>query len=223
MDLFLSEIENKLRSTPDENLKEPPLNIVGPALEDMFKYCYNEEYLRKMYVELIAASVNSDKTVHPSYSQIIRQLSREDAILLSTFISENYSNIKHPTRLQFVTIEPQIWAYITGSTALSDPLFLLHDNVLHVANDFVLMSLESLSRIGLLDIKSKTQPIGSLKKYHIDINNKFLTARIYDISPSRIGANFILTCCDTLRSPITLINSKKEVMDSIKWSIKNIE
>ena len=35
LSLFLEDLNNKIEKIPEENLKEPPINIVGPALEDI--------------------------------------------------------------------------------------------------------------------------------------------------------------------------------------------
>lgn len=62
---------------------EPDIQIVAPALEAS-KYCVEKEELRKMFVNLIASSINSDKvaSVHPIFNDIIRKLSSTDALLL---------------------------------------------------------------------------------------------------------------------------------------------
>lgn len=51
-------MNNKIEKIPEENLKEPPINIVGPALEDIGKYYHNEKYLRTLFSNLISSSMN---------------------------------------------------------------------------------------------------------------------------------------------------------------------
>ena len=49
LELFLLELEKEIKKIPEENVIEPPLNIVGPALEDVGKYYHEQEYLRKCH------------------------------------------------------------------------------------------------------------------------------------------------------------------------------
>ena len=52
---------------------------------DESKYCVEEEELRKLFVELLTSSTDARKTVHPSFPNIIRQMSSNDAKLLNIF------------------------------------------------------------------------------------------------------------------------------------------
>lgn len=78
--LFRNEIESEISEIPAENLTEPPLNIVGPALEASRYYIENPD-IRSMFSKLIASSVNSTKSekTHSSFVEIIKQLSPLDA------------------------------------------------------------------------------------------------------------------------------------------------
>lgn len=80
---FLDELDKKIKAIPEENLKEPPAHIVGPALEDVGKYYHDETYLREMFTKLIASSMDKRKTVYPAYCAIIKQLSFDDALFLN--------------------------------------------------------------------------------------------------------------------------------------------
>lgn len=77
---FKNELEQKLSSIPKEKLVEPDLMIAGPALEAL-KYTYDKDELRNMYLNLLTSSMNKDikDKVHPSYVEIIRQLTPLDA------------------------------------------------------------------------------------------------------------------------------------------------
>ena len=58
---------------------------MGPALEDVLKYYCNVDVIRKMFVKLIAASMNKESHVHPAFGEIIKQLSRYELSLLRYF------------------------------------------------------------------------------------------------------------------------------------------
>lgn len=77
---FKNELEQKLSSIPEEKLVEPDLMIAGPALEAL-KYTYDKDELRNMYLNLLTSSMNKDikDKAHPSYVEIIRQLTPLDA------------------------------------------------------------------------------------------------------------------------------------------------
>lgn len=84
--MYKESIAQKVAAIPEENLQEPPLSIVGPALEAS-KYYIEEEVLREMFSNLISSSMNStkDDSVHTSYVEIIKQLNTHDANILINF------------------------------------------------------------------------------------------------------------------------------------------
>lgn len=83
---YKESIAQKIASIPDGNLQEPPLSVVGPALEAS-KYYIEEEILREMFANVISASMDKTKSsdVHHSFVEVITQLSPEDALFLKEF------------------------------------------------------------------------------------------------------------------------------------------
>ncbi|MBT2721454.1 DUF4393 domain-containing protein [Bacillus sp. ISL-46] len=69
---------------------EPPLSIVGPALEAS-KFYIEEEELRSMFAKVVAASMDNRQAsyVHPAFIEIIKQLSPVDALVISSFSDES--------------------------------------------------------------------------------------------------------------------------------------
>ena len=80
----LSIIENISKIDP-QNLKEPDVNLVGPCIEAS-KYYIDELYCREMFSKIIASSCDAtmENTVHPSFVNIIKQLSPIDARFLAS-------------------------------------------------------------------------------------------------------------------------------------------
>lgn len=80
LDDFKVKLTNEISSIPLENIQEPPLNILGPALEAS-KFYIEDEAIRDMFAKLIASSMDDRKNsqVHGSYVEIIKQLSPLDA------------------------------------------------------------------------------------------------------------------------------------------------
>ena len=83
LEQYEKELRESLEKVAEEKRIEPKLQIAGQALESS-KYCISSVELRRMFVNLISGSVNSDyaKEVHPSFPDIIKQLDDKDAKLL---------------------------------------------------------------------------------------------------------------------------------------------
>lgn len=83
---FKKELTTSVSEIPPENLAEPKPSIVGPALEAS-KYYYEEKEIRDMFKRLIVNSMDNRKagSVHPSFTEIIKQLSPLDAQNLKLF------------------------------------------------------------------------------------------------------------------------------------------
>lgn len=83
---YKKQIAQKIAKIPKENLVEPPVRIVGPAIEAS-KFFVEEATCREMFAELIASSCNRtvSDAVHPSFPEIIKQLSPLDSRFLLLF------------------------------------------------------------------------------------------------------------------------------------------
>lgn len=83
---FKNQVTDKISSIPEDNLKDPNMSIVGPAIESS-KFFYEEPYFIELFSNLVAAACDESKknTIHPSYVDIIKQLSPMDAKFLSMY------------------------------------------------------------------------------------------------------------------------------------------
>ena len=77
---FKQELDSKINKVPIENIVEAEMHIIGPTLESS-KYYFEKEDLRNMFTSLIASSIDKTKSnlIHPSFVEIIKQLSTFDA------------------------------------------------------------------------------------------------------------------------------------------------
>ncbi|MBD8590238.1 DUF4393 domain-containing protein [Peribacillus simplex] len=202
---FKLEVKEKIAKVPLENLTEPPIHILGPTLEAS-KYYFEQQVLRSMFANLIAASINKDAVnqIHPSFIETIKQLSALDAKNLSLFKDE----ISFPiVNYDFLLIDNGYATYKTN-------VFL--ENKKENDIDLNSTSITNLNRLGLVaviykthlkdlslydkfeksdlflsvkqQIKSPDALNTSLKKYK-DIS---ITKGIVDITP--YGQNFINIC-----------------------------
>lgn len=86
IDQLKVDLQKRLDQTPEEKRTVPDLQIAAQAIQDSV-FCVESEELRKMFVNLLASSVNTDKVddVHPSFSGIIRRMTPNDARVLLRF------------------------------------------------------------------------------------------------------------------------------------------
>ena len=79
---FKQNLLNKTNKIPKDQIKETlDLNVVGPTLEAL-KYTFLEDELREMFENLLASSIDKREDVFPSFVDIVRQLSCDEAKLL---------------------------------------------------------------------------------------------------------------------------------------------
>lgn len=127
-----------------ENIQEPKLNILGPALEAS-KYYIEDEELRDMFAKLIAASMDKSKNdkLHASFVEIIKQMSPLDAEnLVSISDKKNpYSDLICDLRINLST---------GGFHTAYTNLYLGNQN--NHTQSSLGTSLSNLKRLGLIDI-----------------------------------------------------------------------
>lgn len=78
--LFLKDIVTEVSNIPIDQIQEPKLSVLGPALEAS-KYYIDDEELRSLFAKLVAASMNNSKNevLQPAFVEIIKQMSPIDA------------------------------------------------------------------------------------------------------------------------------------------------
>lgn len=76
-------IREKLAGTPAEKIVEPPPYVTGQVLLQL-PFVAEEAHLRDLYVQLLANAMHADRTqtVHPSYIDLIRQMTPDEGRLL---------------------------------------------------------------------------------------------------------------------------------------------
>lgn len=84
LEKYRESILKKVVGIPEENLQEPKLSILGPALEAS-KYYIEEESLRDMFAKLVASSMDSTKagSARTAFVETIKQMNPLDAEILS--------------------------------------------------------------------------------------------------------------------------------------------
>lgn len=100
IEVFVEEsLRKKIEKIPEERRKSPEPEIAVPLLQAL-TYTAQNETLREMYINLLANSMdkNHEKTVHPSFVEIIKQMNTLDAKVFER-LSQNFSyqKIVNPT------------------------------------------------------------------------------------------------------------------------------
>ena len=146
--LFKEELESSIKKIPPEKQIEPSFQTTAQALENA-KYCITEKELREMFTSLISNSLNSDfsNNIHPSFAEIIKQMSVLDAQILKVF--KNSPTTAMPV-CNYRLLSPDKTRY---STILENVFLGLPEIDLHRCS----ASLSSLERLGLLQIPFGTQ------------------------------------------------------------------
>lgn len=88
LELTAQAIRNKTKNISIENLTEPEPYVAVPAIQQL-TYSFDSSELREMYANLLVSSMNKETKyfVHPSFVEIIKQLSPDEAKLLKYLAS----------------------------------------------------------------------------------------------------------------------------------------
>lgn len=88
LERMIARIANRV---PEERRIAPPAEVIGPALEHM-KFLEEENPLWQMFEELISRSFDKDaiESVHPAFSKVIAQLTRDEGVILDRLIAESF-------------------------------------------------------------------------------------------------------------------------------------
>lgn len=80
LEKYAKEVAKNIEKIPEENIKEPKMSVVGPALEAS-KFYMEEDEIRSMFAKLIASSMDKIQSdnIHPSFVEMIKMLSPLDA------------------------------------------------------------------------------------------------------------------------------------------------
>ncbi len=141
---YKKQLIETVERTPEEKRVDPDIQTVTLAL-DASKHCITNDAVREMFVSLIASSANIDtkKYAHPSFPEIIKQLSPLDAEILKLFTH----------RASYGICEYQLTFHDGGKRTLMNNVFIPDasvpmDSVPDYASSFTL-----LEHLGLITIK----------------------------------------------------------------------
>lgn len=137
---FKKTLADSVDNIPEENQIEPKESIILPAL-DTSKYYLDEKEIRNMFEKLIVNSMDNRMAtkVHPSFAEIIKQMSPLDAQNLKLF----------QTKIQYPILQLKIIDDKNRSKLITSYLFISNPNCDDI--DLQNVSISSLSRLGLIE------------------------------------------------------------------------
>lgn len=195
---YKNSIAQNISKIPEENIKEPPLSIVGPALEAS-KYYIEEETLREMFSNVISSSMDSryNENIHPAFVEIIKQLSQNDALILNYF-----KDVGARFRFTYpiVKIVEKAESDQTGHNVINPLVFIYNSDKDYGKNS---ASINNLERLGLVET-TFSEWFADERQYSFFKSNHFL-AKMLESRPNyslengimrvtKLGQNFIKTC-----------------------------
>lgn len=135
---YTDEVSSSIQQVPDKDIQEPNYSLLIPAINESFYYL-NEDTIRKMFVKLITSAFDKSKNEysHPGFIGIIKQLSPQDARLLS-FINET-------SNLNGISIADNQREY-----RIIEMKFTSFEDIKQCA-----LSIDNLTRLGLIVVESK--------------------------------------------------------------------
>ena len=187
-------LAKKLEHVGEDKIVTPEPYVAVPAIQAI-SYSMNSKELRNLYANLLAKAMNSDTKdlVHPSFVEIIKQMSPTDSIIFKEIGSVPSFTVAKITAIEYEPIEN-----LRHYRNLNDPLppsskSFSFDRITNIDLDYeiVLTSIDNLLRIRL-------------------INEEQL---YYDVIPSDLRGSKVF---ELIRSKI------KEQMTTENWSYEEI-
>ena len=198
-----SKVTRKLENVSPENIQAPDPAVAGPALESL-RFTGHKESLSDLYANLLATSMDrtTAKNAHPGFVEIIRNLSGDEAKILSYLVSVQV--------LPLVDIRKESTEGKGGIIVSPYVSTVGHDSGCE-HRELVGVYLKNLERLGLIDIPrdkhlategiyDKILNDPPVKKIEKDLNalekHKAQFDKYYT-TPSELGKLFIAACVNS--------------------------
>ena len=145
---FSQDLAEKLKDVPEENLVSPRPSIAAPAVEGL-TYSLDEPDLKDLYLSLLktASDGRVSTNAHPSFVRVIREMTSEEARLLSELF-KTYNDV-----LPIVTIKLKTGRQEGGAIIMSrHVLDIDNENGLPMMVQHLATYVDNWTRLGLVDI-----------------------------------------------------------------------
>lgn len=171
---YIQSLTEKVEKIPLEQIQEPKMSILGPALEAS-KFYIEEEEIREMFASLLASSFDSSKNpqLHHSFVEIIKQISPLDARNLVKIVQNGRFPVAQYRLRTNKEGHSRLLKQLVFMPALnSDDLYKEQDVFDYDRNA---TSINNLARLGLIDVNLDIW-LTDDSEYDLLCNNPFLNA-----------------------------------------------
>lgn len=199
-DFVASKVSQKLINIAPENIATPNPIVVGPALEAL-KYTGHNEILRNMYANLLANALDkaTKDDTHPSFVELIKQLSpREAQLLLEISQRDVFPNVcYYQGRERTFDSRHSIRGGIVSNKVKSEFVRLCDKIGIELDAE---VALDNYRRLQVVDIESTTSYAirDSILRGSFEISissNLALESKVVEkLYFTQYGVNFINTC-----------------------------
>jgi hypothetical protein len=143
---YKNQVAKRIIEIDENNLQEPPMSVVGPALEAS-RFYIEEQELQEMFANVIAASMDKSKSknVHPSFVEIIKQLNSDEAKMVKLLATRDVIPI---IRVRLYDLESTTQSFIETVTNFSSMPFEVNCSYPDLGPSY----LENLERLGLVTL-----------------------------------------------------------------------
>jgi hypothetical protein len=140
------EVAKKLENVSPEKIVPPNARIAAPALQGL-SYSMDEEHIREMFLNLIAADMNKDtkNATHPGFAAIIKEMTSAEARALRVLKAS--AQIFYKIRVK----SGSKWNEVGQAVSFTLP---------DVDFAMLVRSISNLDRLGVLEIRNNEHPIG---------------------------------------------------------------
>ncbi|HXN59898.1 MAG TPA: DUF4393 domain-containing protein [Acidimicrobiales bacterium] len=153
-DQFALDLAEKVSEIPEEHIATPPSSIALPAMQGL-AFSLDEPDLKEMYLKLLAAASDDRRPydAHPSFAQIIRELSSREAKLLRWCLS----TVQQPIARIKLMKAPNSWLLVLKHNVVNWPA----ETPPALADDLAVRSayVDNWVRLGLVEVSYTEQLI----------------------------------------------------------------
>lgn len=198
----------KLEHVAEDKIVTPEAYVAVPAIQAI-SYSMNSEELRNLYANLLAKAMNSDTKdmVHPSFVEIIKQMSPIDALVLKEIAYSKYLPLVDLSVSEYDSTDFSAIKKMQGAIQSYS-----YPNVTYISfasYESVLVSLDNMLRLKLAeerfsfkdrDIPYKIQQTSSYIKYKKELQSKITGNNweyeeyLHSLTLSFLGQNFCDIC-----------------------------
>lgn len=183
-------VTRKLKNVSAKDICPPPISVAGPAIEAM-RFSAENENIKDLFAGLIATAMNSEKqeNAHPAYTEIIKQLSSDEAVILKTIYLEG----------QYPEVVDMSYEVVDGNDEgeyLLGKAFEDYCEKLALNNPRLTSSyFDNFLRLRIFDIHKNSAPI--IEETTDFFNEKKLTvdrSAYASVKVTSFGENFLVAC-----------------------------